>query len=112
MRAFIFRHASPLVRAATIAFTISAVAQAQQPSAPPQRTAAGQLKPSIGPAAPGESASVVAGPRYEAGPILRWFDGDAYRDLWITPVRVPVLNLQTFVPGGLKPVKEGGGMQT
>ena len=31
--------------------------------------------------------------------------------LWITPIRVEVLDLGTFA-GGLKPVKEGGGLQT
>ena len=37
--------------------------------------------------------------------------GDGYRNLWATPVRVPVLDLETF-QGGLEPLKESGGNQT
>jgi hypothetical protein len=37
--------------------------------------------------------------------------GDNYRDLWLTRIRVPVLDLHAF-HGGLKPTKEGGGAQT
>jgi hypothetical protein len=39
------------------------------------------------------------------------FFGAHYRDLWTTPIRVPVLALATFA-GGLTPVKQGGGFQT
>jgi hypothetical protein len=58
-----------------------------------------------------ESVTVAAGARYQAGALHRWFSGDTYRDLWTMPIRVPVLNWQTYV-GGLHPTKEGGGMQT
>ena len=71
-----------------------------------------RLKPSRRPAVPAESASVVPNARYRGSNVTRWLDGDAYRDLWTTTIRVPVLNLQTFAPGGIKPVKEGGGFQT
>jgi hypothetical protein len=70
------------------------------------------MKTAKGPAAPAESATVVAGARFRADGVTRWFDGQGYRQLWTTPIRVPVLNLQTFAPGGLKALKEGGGMQT
>jgi hypothetical protein len=58
-----------------------------------------------------ESVTVAAGARYQAGAVHRWFSGDTYRDLWATPIRVPVLDWQTYA-GGLHPTKEGGGMQT
>jgi hypothetical protein len=41
----------------------------------------------------------------------RFFLGDTYRDLWATPIRVPVLDVDSYA-GGLKPLKEGGGNQT
>jgi hypothetical protein len=63
------------------------------------------------PAAKPESVTVAAGARYQAGALHRWFTGDTYRDLWTMPIRVPVLDWQTYV-GGLHPTKEGGGMQT
>ncbi len=58
-----------------------------------------------------DSVTVAAGARYGAGDVLRWFSGDLYRDLWTTPIRVPVLDLAKYA-GGLKPTKTGGGMQT
>jgi hypothetical protein len=54
---------------------------------------------------------VVPGQRYDAGAIHRLFFGGLWRDLWNTPIDVPVLNLDTFA-GGLKPLKKGGGFQT
>jgi hypothetical protein len=110
MFAFIRIRASRDVAAAVALASTPALAM-QQPE-PSQPIASVRLKTAKGPAAPAESASIAAGPRYHAGPILRWFDGDAYRDLWTTTIRVPVLNLQTYAPGGLRAVKEGGGMQT
>jgi hypothetical protein len=58
-----------------------------------------------------ESVTVAAGERYQAGALHRWFSGGTYRDLWATPIRVPLLDWQTYL-GGLHPTKEGGGMQT
>lgn len=59
----------------------------------------------------GETATVVAGPQYEARGLRRWLLGERYRDLWTTPVSVPVLDLRTFA-GGLTPVRRGGNVQT
>ena len=61
--------------------------------------------------APAESVTVTAGTRYEAGALHRFLFGGAYRDVWLTPIRVPVLDLHSFA-GGLRPEKEGGGQQT
>lgn len=57
-----------------------------------------------------DTVTVVAGELYKAGSLHRFFLGDNHRDAWTTPMKVPVLDLRTF-HGGLRPVKEGGGMQ-
>ncbi len=58
-----------------------------------------------------ESVTVVPEPEYRA----RWwrvlFNGAHYRDLWATPIRVPVIDLARY-GGGLTPVETGGGQQT
>jgi hypothetical protein len=58
-----------------------------------------------------DTVTLAAGSHYDAGAFKRFFLGDTYRDYWEQPVRVPELNLRTYA-GGLKPLKEGGGMQT
>src|SRR5258705_13965441 len=58
-----------------------------------------------------DSVVVVPGEIYKAGSFHRFMLGDNYRDLWTTPIKVPVLELQNF-HGGLKPTKKGGGVQT
>jgi len=52
-----------------------------------------------------------AGIRYSAGPIQRFFQGSHYRELWTAPIVVEVLALDHGT-GGLRPTREGGGMQT
>jgi hypothetical protein len=59
----------------------------------------------------GEQATVAAGPHYRAGALKRALLGRSYRELWTTPVAVPVLDLRTFA-GGLTPTETGGGNQT
>jgi len=56
-----------------------------------------------------ESVTVVAGKQFARGKAYRWMFGDNYRDLWTTPIRVPVLDIKAK---GLHPTKEGGGNQT
>lgn len=58
-----------------------------------------------------DSVQVVANGRYDAGSVHRFFLGDTYRDIWETPITVPVLDLERFA-GGLKATEEGGGNQT
>src|SRR5262249_33864847 len=58
-----------------------------------------------------DSVKIVAGPRYRAGWLHRFFFGSHYRDLWTTPLEVEKLDLDT-VAGGLLPSKRGGGEQT
>ncbi|MDZ7624420.1 MAG: BamA/TamA family outer membrane protein [Ignavibacteriaceae bacterium] len=57
-----------------------------------------------------ETEIVIAGD-YSAGSLTRFFAGDHWRNLWITPIKVPVLDLYTFA-GGLTPYEKGGGLQT
>jgi hypothetical protein len=52
-----------------------------------------------------------AGARYQAGGLHKFFFGAHYRDLWTTPVEVPIIDLSSFA-GGLTPIKKGGGKQT
>jgi hypothetical protein len=58
-----------------------------------------------------DSVKATAGARYQAGGMTRFLLGDTWRDLWATPITVPVLDLKRFA-GGLKPTKTGGGNQT
>ncbi len=54
---------------------------------------------------------VAASERYRAGRIHRFALGGGYRDLWQTPVDLPVLDLGR-VGGGLEPIGRFGGLQT
>jgi hypothetical protein len=54
---------------------------------------------------------VVAGEKYQASGLHRALFGADYRDLWATPIEVPVLDLQRYA-GGLRPVRRVGGQQT
>ena len=73
----------------------------------------GWARPQITPApAPGvTTVTVEPGAHYQASGLHRFFIGGTYRDLWTTPIRVPVLDLETFA-GGLHSPKLGGGNQT
>lgn len=51
-----------------------------------------------------ERKTVVAGGRYRKGGFYRFLFGADYRDLWTTPVSLPVLDLRTFA-GGLEPLR-------
>ncbi len=54
---------------------------------------------------------IISGSEYQAGGLHRTMFGDLWRDVWATPIKIPVLDLKTFA-GGLVPEKRGGGMQT
>ncbi len=58
-----------------------------------------------------DSLTVIPGPEYKAGWLHEFLFGRHYRDLWVTPTRVNVLDMGIFA-GGLTPVKQGGGFQT
>ena len=58
-----------------------------------------------------DTVTISAFPAYESGFVHRLLFGKRYRDLWATPIRVPVLDLARF-DGGVKPTETGGGQQT
>lgn len=53
--------------------------------------------------------TVAASSSFGAGPIKRAFLGPQYRDIWATPVKAEIIDLETKL-GGLTPIKKGGGM--
>ncbi|HEX6924619.1 MAG TPA: BamA/TamA family outer membrane protein [Longimicrobiaceae bacterium] len=63
------------------------------------------------PARAQDSVTVVPGPQYAGSGLRGLIFGDDYRAAWATPIRVPVLALDTFA-GGLTPTQRGGGNQT
>lgn len=75
---------------------------------------AGAVLPGAGagqvPLAHTDSATVTPGD-YEAGALHRTLFGSRYRDLWATPITVPVLDIDAFA-GGLTPENRGGGSQS
>ncbi|GAB2941988.1 hypothetical protein GCM10027048_03070 [Hymenobacter coalescens] len=79
------------------------------PATAPARAVAQAAPPVIG---PDSLVHVAAGPQYRRGWVHQLLWGFHYRQEWATPVTAPVLNLRTVVPGGLRPLKEGGSFQT
>jgi Omp85 superfamily domain len=61
--------------------------------------------------APSSVRSVVVGPQYQKGGFHRWLWGADYRDLYGTPVELPVLDLSSYA-GGLTPTGPMGHGQT
>jgi hypothetical protein len=55
--------------------------------------------------------TVIAGQEYKSSNWHKWLWGEDYRPEWTTPVKIPVLNMDSAF-GGLTPIKEGGGRQT
>jgi len=55
--------------------------------------------------------TVIAGKEYQRSSFHNFFWGRHYRKEWATPVKVPVLDLDTAA-GGLTPIEKGGGRQT
>jgi hypothetical protein len=55
--------------------------------------------------------TVIAGEQYKASSFHQWLWGKHYRKEWVTPVNVPILNLDK-VNGGLTAYEAGGGRQT
>ncbi len=54
---------------------------------------------------------IPAGSEYEADWLHNFLFGKHWRDVWTTPLKVKVLDLNKFA-GGLTPTKKGGGFQT
>ncbi len=92
---------------------VNLVAPKDTARGPHAKPAPGRVVPAPPPptsAAP-ESVTVALGPEYRAAFWRRLFAGEHYRDLWVTPIRLPVLDLSQF-GGGLTPLEHGGGEQT
>lgn len=70
-----------------------------------QPTAAEPLPPGT------DSVLAAAGQHYQRSGVYKLFFGEHYRQVWATPVRVPVLKPATEL-GGLRFEKKGGGFQT
>jgi len=51
-----------------------------------------------------ERRTITAGERYRKGGLYRFLFGADYRDIWTTPVSLPVLDMERFA-GGLQPVR-------
>jgi hypothetical protein len=58
-----------------------------------------------------EYKTITPAKHYEAGWFHELFFGAHWRDLWTTPVKVGVIDLNKF-GGGLTPTEKGGGLQT
>ena len=58
-----------------------------------------------------DSVRVAASTLYEGNGLKKVMQGENYRKAWATPIKVPVVYLDTLY-GGMKIVKEGGGKQT
>ncbi|GGW85446.1 hypothetical protein [Salegentibacter mishustinae] len=58
-----------------------------------------------------DSVEVAASSLYKANELKDIMQGDNYREAWTSPVKVPVLFLDSLY-GGVEIVKEGGGTQT
>ncbi|WP_044398211.1 membrane protein [Lacinutrix sp. Hel_I_90] len=58
-----------------------------------------------------DSVLLAASTLYEAGEIKRLMQGEQYREAWETPIKVPVLFLDSL-KGGVEILKQGGGKQT
>lgn len=57
------------------------------------------------------TVAVSAGEGYQVGSLGKFFLGERYREVWETPITVPIIDLE-HTAGGLTPLKVGGGLQT
>ncbi|MCW9065468.1 MAG: hypothetical protein OQJ78_04165, partial [Ignavibacteriaceae bacterium] len=55
--------------------------------------------------------TIIPGEQFAASGFYKVWFGEHWREVWTTPVRVEVLNLNEFARG-LTPIQKGGGMQT
>ncbi len=58
-----------------------------------------------------DSIQIAASTLYEGNNLKKLMQGENYRKAWSTPIKVPVVFLDTL-KGGMKIIKEGGGKQT
>ena len=100
------RGGSGCARFLTLALALAAPAASHEDQPPP----GAMIHRSVPP--PGaKTHTVIPGARFRTAPFQRWFYGSNYRDLWTTPIELPVLDLDA-VGGGLTPLRTGGFGQT
>jgi hypothetical protein len=58
-----------------------------------------------------DSVLVAASTLYEGGDLKKVMQGEHYREVWVQPVTVPIVFLDTLF-GGMEILEEGGGKQT
>lgn len=91
------RLANPCVMLCALAMAGAASAQGRTPQIPDS--------------AAEDSTMVTPGTRYHAGAFQRFLLGTGWRDVWTTPITVPVLDIATYA-GGLELIRRGGGAQS
>jgi hypothetical protein len=55
--------------------------------------------------------TIIPGEQFSASGFYEFWFGEHWREVWMTPVKVEILNLNEFA-GGIIPIEKGGGMQT
>ena len=91
-----------LLLSLALALSVPAVPASEKDSPPPGY----RIHRSIPPQG-AKTHVVVPGERFRTGGFKRWIYGSDYRDLWTTPIKVAVLDLDS-VGGGLTPLRTGG----
>jgi len=96
-----------LLKAVVVFVANNAIAQGDVAS----KTSLQQTDSIHGSTASSSYVTVAANPQLKGTGFQKFMVGKNYRYEWMTPVRVPVLQISTAF-GGLKPTREGGGKQT
>ena len=55
--------------------------------------------------------TIIPGEQYASSGFYEFWFGEHWREVWTTPIKVEILDLNEFA-GGLTPIRRGGGMQT
>jgi len=100
---------APIIKPAVWMLVVLSFHSAAANAGAPPAGAHGESTEVVGDSA--RTETLAAGPRYQAGWLTRFLLGGQWRELWTTPIEVPVLNLELF-DGGLSPERRGGGQQT
>src|SRR5262245_55580104 len=101
----------PIVSIALIAGCITAPGSLQAQRPEPAVSSRDVVESQPVPAWADSFVVIAPGAHYARGGVSRLFVGGHYRELWTTPIRVPVLNLDRFA-GGLTPLQAHTGSQT
>ena len=61
---------------------------------------------------PGDTVVLTPSTKYGLSGLMMPISGEGYRDLWATPIRVPVLDFKTLGGGQLQVLRRGGGFMS